>query len=177
MKCLTRTQFGNPILRQKAKPVSLSMLRSPSFKKLIADMFYTIEDIGVGLAAPQIGKSLQLAVINIHPLPHRLNVEPCQQVIINPKILNYSKQTSKNFEGCLSFEGLRAQAIRSNWVDVSYLDENGKKHIERSEGFLAQVFQHEIDHLQGTLYIDHVKDLHTMMTTEEFNKQTHKLSS
>jgi peptide deformylase len=172
---LPRTQFGNPILRLKAKRVPLKMLKTPAFKKLLDQMFFTIQDIGVGLAAPQIGKSLQLAVIDVHPLPHRPNVERYKRVIINPKILTYSKKVERGYEGCLSFDGLRAEAVRSTKLQVSYQDETGKKQTEWVDGFLAKVFQHEIDHLNGVLFIDHVHDTHTIMTTEEFNKQVKKM--
>ena len=168
MKQLPRTRFGNPILRQKAKRVSLKELQTLAMKRLIKDMFFTIEEIGVGLAAPQIEKSLQLAVINVHPLPHRPNVETFKRVIVNPKILKYSREQEAEYEGCLSFTGLRAEAHRSKRIQVSYTDEHGKKYTEWVEGFLARVFQHEIDHLNGVLFVDHVKDSHSIMTTEEF---------
>ena len=92
MKTLTlpRTQFGNPILRKKAQKVALNELRKHTFKKLIQSMFATIQDIGVGLAAPQIGKSIQLAVVDIHPLPHRPNIESFRRVIFNSYIFYYS---------------------------------------------------------------------------------------
>lgn len=175
MKLLTRTQFGNPILRKKAKRVTLEQMKTPAFKRLIKDMFFTIEEIGVGLAAPQIGQSIQLAVINVHPLPHRPDVEGFRRVIINPKILEYSKEEEGDYEGCLSFDGLRAEAYRATMVKVSYLDETGKRHVEWADGFLAKVFQHEIDHLNGVLFIDHVEDTHTVMTTEEFKRQIGKM--
>lgn len=171
MPILPRTQFGNPILRKKARRLSLQEIKTPSIKRLIKQMFLTIQEIGVGLAAPQIGKSIQLAVIDVHPLPHRPNVEPFQRVIINPKILAYSKKEQAGYEGCLSFNELRAEAYRSTRIHVRYLDEQGTSHTEWVEGFLATVFQHEIDHLNGILFIDHVKDPHTIITTEEFKKR------
>ncbi len=171
MKSLVRTQFGNPILRQTAKRVPLSMVKTAEFKRLVHQMFFTIQDIGVGLAAPQIGRSLQLAVIDIHPLPHRPNVEPFKRVLVNPKIIKQSKEKEYGYEGCLSFHGLRAEAVRSVWVEVEYYDETGKKQREKAEGFFAKVFQHEIDHLNGTLFVDRVEDSHTIMTTEEFKKR------
>lgn len=175
MNPLPRTQFGNPILRQVAKRVPLTMLKTPAFKRLVKHMFFTIQGIGVGLAAPQIGKSLQLAVIDVRPLPHRPDVEPFKRVLVNPKILHQSKEAELGYEGCLSFDGLRAEAARSCWVEVEYVDETGKKCRERAEGFIAKVFQHEIDHLNGTLFVDRVQDTRTFMTTEEFNKRKKRL--
>lgn len=171
MKILPRTQFGNPILRKKAEPVDLATINTPAFRELIKNMFFTIEEIGVGLAAPQIGTSIQLAVINIHPLPHRPTVQPFRRVIINPEITKYSQEQVSEYEGCLSFDELRAEASRSTWVEVTYFNENGEKCSERAEGFVAKVFQHEIDHLNGVLFVDRMKDTRTIMTTAEFNKR------
>ena len=171
MKSLARTQFGNPILRKKARRLTLQELKKPAFKRLIEDMFFTIQEIGVGLAAPQIGKSIQLAVINVHPLPHRRKVNSFKGVIINPRILQYSKKEEGEYEGCLSFDELRAEAHRSSKIQVEYWDEEGKKQTEWFEGFLARVFQHEIDHLNGMLFIDRVKDTRTVMTIREFTKR------
>jgi peptide deformylase len=170
MHPLPRTQFGNPILRQKAKKLSLEEISTPSFKRLIKEMFFTIQDIGIGLAAPQVGKSIQLAVIDIHPLSHRPDVELFKRVLINPKILEYSREKENGYEGCLSFDELRAETTRSKRVKVSYLDEQGTIHVEWIEGLVAKAFQHEIDHLNGVLYVDHVQDSRTIMTTKEFNK-------
>ncbi len=175
MKPLVRTQFGNPILRKKAARVPLKDLKTLAFKRLIKHMFFTIENIGVGLAAPQIGKSIQLAVIHVRPLPHRPDVELFKRVIINPKILAYSKAHEAGYEGCLSFDGLRAEASRAKRIQVSYTDEHGAKQVEWAEGFIAKVFQHEIDHLNGVLFVDRVQDSHTIMTTEEFAKQSKKM--
>ena len=125
MKPLPRTQFGNPILRRKAKRVVLKELHKPALKILIQDMFATIQDIGVGLAAPQVGKSIQLAVIDVHALSHRPKVSPYKQVIINPKIVAYSKNRESDYEGCLSCDGLRGKVPRSKEVTVEYYDEKG----------------------------------------------------
>ena len=170
MKPIHAIKFGNPILRKKAKRISLKKLGDPTFKKLIRRMFLAIQNIGVGLAAPQIGKSIQLAVIDIHSLPHRPKVKPIKRVLINPKILSFSKKCGKDYEGCLSFSELRAAALRPLWVKVSYFDENGKQRIETHKGFAAKVFQHEIDHLNGVLFVDRVRDPETIITTREYLK-------
>ena len=175
MKTLTRVQFGNPILRKRAKKIPLKQIRAAAFQRLIKEMFLTIHPIGVGLAAPQIGKSIQLIVIDIHPLPHRPNVKPYKRVIINPIILESSNKQTLGYEGCLSFEGLRAEASRPKQIHVRYYDEHGTRQEEWVNGFIAKVFQHEIDHLNGVLFIDHVKNPHTIMTTEEFKKRVGRL--
>lgn len=167
---IDKIQFGNPILRKKAKRLPLRYLKTAAAKKLIKQMFVAIEAIGVGLAAPQIGRSIQLAVINIHSLPHRSKVSALKRVLVNPKILAYSKKKEIEFEGCLSFHELRAAPARSTWVKVSYFDETGTKRIETHRGFAAKVFQHEIDHLSGILFIDRVIDPRTIITTSEYQK-------
>jgi peptide deformylase len=91
-------------------------------------------------------------------------------VLINPKIEEYSKQTYTTYEGCLSFDGLRAEVRRAKWIKATYYDEQGRLHQEKLEGFIANVFQHEIDHLNGTLFVDHLEDIKTIMTTEEFER-------
>ncbi|MBI4599292.1 peptide deformylase [Candidatus Uhrbacteria bacterium] len=171
---MSRTQFGNPILRRRAKKVALKDVHTQTFETLIARMFFTIQDIGVGLAAPQIGKSIRLAVIDVHPLPHRPDVVPYKRVIVNPKIISYSKSVESDYEGCLSCGGIWGKVPRSKSVAVEYYDEHGEKHREVVRGFLAKVFQHEIDHLNGILYVDRMTDMHTLMTAEEFNKRIRK---
>jgi len=166
MKVLSIVQFGDPVLRQKTKPMPLAQIRSSQIQKFIPLMFYTMRNIGVGLAAPQVGLPLRLAVIEIKPLDPRLEVEPFPKtVVINPTILKYSKKQSPKWEGCLSLKNVAAEAMRSNSVTVHYWDEKGKPHTQQYTGFAAQVFQHEIDHLNGILYVDRVKDIKTLVST------------
>lgn len=137
-------------------------------------MFATIQDIGVGLAASQIGKSIQLAVIDIHSLPHRPHVVPDKRVIVNPTITRYSKNKELAYEGCLSCDGLWGEVPRSEEVSIEYYDERGVKHREVARGFLAKVFQHEIDHLNGILYVDRMTDMRTLMTAQEYEKRVRR---
>jgi peptide deformylase len=167
VKALPIVQFGDPVLRTKTKPMALAQIRSVAVQKLIPLMFFTMRNIGVGLAAPQIGLPLRLAVIEVKPLRYRKEVIPFPKtVVINPTIIKYSKKQSPKLEGCLSLTGVAAEAMRSESVTVRYLDEKGKPHTETYTGFIAQVFQHEIDHLNGTLYVDRVKDIKTLIATE-----------
>lgn len=168
IKTLPIVQFGNPVLRKKTKPLTLAQIQSPEVQKLIPVMFRTMKDIGVGLAAPQIGLSLRLAVIEIKASDPRVKVEPFPKtVVINPTILSYSKKQLPQWEGCLSLRDVAAQAVRSESVVVSYVDEKGVKHKQEFKGFTAQVFQHEIDHLNGVLYVDRVKDIKTLISTDQ----------
>lgn len=167
-KVLPRTQFGNPILRTKAKAVSAAFLKTQTFKTLISQMFYTMRQAhGVGLAAPQIGKPLRLAVIKVSP--------DLRRVIVNPRITWHSKAKSLDWEGCLSFSDGRGQVPRWTAIEVRYMDENGKRVVEKHRDFAARVFQHEIDHLNGIVYVDRMPNMKTLMTRKEFLKRVAKI--
>ena len=143
MSVLPIIQLGNPILRQKAKRVNHI---SESIQKLIDDMIDTMHDAnGAGLAAPQIGKSYRLIVVGMP------DEEPF--AIINPE---YVKQAGEYEieEGCLSYSGHKGTIKRYNYVVVKGIDRNGKPIRIQAKDLLAQILQHEIDHLNGLLYID-----------------------
>lgn len=173
MKRLPRTQFGNPILKRRAKKVSPIMFGSRSLKQLIEEMFFTMRRVGgVGLAAPQIGKSLQLAVIEIKKTPIRPEVVPLEPtVVINPAILKVSNEKLDDWEGCLSLPNVRGLVPRHKNITVKYFDQSGKKHIVKLDGFQARVFQHEIDHLNGAVYVSRMQDMQNLMTTREFKRR------
>ena len=157
MKRLARTQFGDPILRKKAQSI---VSVNPFIKKLIKEMFFTMRRVGgVGLAAPQINQPLQLAVIEIKKNKIRPHVRPLlPTVIINPRILTHSKEVFSDWEGCLSFPNVRGFVPRYKEIEVGYLDELGKDKILKLNGFQARVFQHEIDHLEGVINVDKIKN-------------------
>lgn len=136
-------------------------------------MLFTMRRInGVGLAAPQIGKSIQLAVIEIRKTKTRPGIKPLQQtIVINPKILRHSKGINSYGEGCLSFDGARGIVPRYNKITLSYFDENFKKKTGRFTGYQARVFQHEIDHLNGIVYIERMTNMKDLITFEEFGKK------
>jgi peptide deformylase len=173
-------QAGDPVLRQPAKPVSLQEIRSSSIRRLVESMKETMRDApGVGLAAPQVGHGLQLAVIEDRPeymkdwSPEQLaererNPVPFH-VIINPKLTLIGETQSEFFEGCLSMEGLMALVPRARQVRVECLDQSGKPKVIEACGWYARILQHEIDHLNGALYIDRMSS-RTMMTVENYNQ-------
>ncbi|MEK7570048.1 MAG: peptide deformylase [Patescibacteria group bacterium] len=173
MKLLQKTQFGNPILRKKAAIVNLQKVKTIKFQQLIANMFFTMrESQGVGLAAPQINQPWQLAVIEIQKSTVRPQVNPlAPQVIINPKITRYSRKVAYDWEGCLSLDGVRGLVPRSTEITVRYYDALGKLQVKKFTGFQARVFQHEIDHLNGVVFVDRMKDMKTLMTVSEFRKR------
>jgi len=161
-------QTGEPVLRQTARPLTAVEIAHPAIQELIGQMRDTMRDApGVGLAAPQVGLAIQLAVIEdradylngITPelLAQRERQPVPFRVLINPVIVERSEETVEFFEGCLSVAGFSALVKRSRRVAVQYLDEHAQlQHLEAS-GWFARILQHEIDHLQGVLYIDRME--------------------
>jgi peptide deformylase len=179
MNILPRTQFGDPILRKKAKKVSFSLFRTRKGKQLVKRMMYTMHRApGVGLAAPQIGLPIALAVMEIWGTPSLKKKNLLKKegpiVLINPKIIRYSKEKVYDWEGCLSCSSICGLVPRSKEITVKYYNEQGKKVIEKVVGHWARIFQHEIDHLNGILYIDRMDDMKTLMTTKELKKKLEK---
>ena len=151
MAILRVTKYGEPILRQKLKPVEFAKI-APQLPQLLKDMEETCVAVhGVGLAANQIGLPLRLAVIL---LPGQNEEDPpTRYVIINPEIIAKNGEKLEE-EGCLSLPGLWAEVTRATDVTLRYMDENGKQQTKRARGLLAKAFQHEVDHLDGKLFID-----------------------
>lgn len=170
LRVLPRTLFGNPILREKAKHVSRARIQNADLQELIRLMFYTLRRVGgVGLAAPQIGESLQLAVIALKENPIRPNIAPIPKtVIINPRIISTSGELIDDWEGCLSLPGVRGLVPRHKSIKVEYTDNKGEWQTAEYSGFTARVFQHEIDHLVGTVYVDQMPDMQSLMAEREF---------
>lgn len=174
-KMLKRTQFGNPVLRQVAKRVGLNEIASEPIQDLIADMWHTLisKKLGIGLAAPQVGKSLAVAVIAIRPTELRPKIEPFDAVFINPEIVETRGRRKALWEGCISSGSggkadLFGKALRYSEVVVKYYDETGQQRTKTLTGLPAQVAQHEIDHLNGVLFVDRVRDTETYMTYSEY---------
>ena len=162
-------KMGNPVLREIAEDFSPKEILSEETQSLVEDMWDSMEAAGgIGLAAPQIGISKQLAVIRLQEQSDRYpDMKDSEDfVIFNPKITILDKTEQGFWEGCLSIPGLRGYVERPRNIRVDYLDEDAKpKSIEIDE-FLATVFQHEIDHLIGRLYVDRMKDI-TNLTYED----------
>lgn len=161
-------QTGEPVLRQAARALTVDEILYPAIQELIVHMRDTMRDApGVGLAAPQIGLGIQLAVVEdraeyltgIAPeiLASRERQSVPFMVLINPTIVEYSEETAEFFEGCLSVAGFSALVKRSRRVAVEYLDERGQPRRVEASGWLARILQHEIDHLRGSLYIDRME--------------------
>ena len=169
-------QAGDPVLREQSRPLTRKEISSPSTQLLIEMMRTTMREApGVGLAAPQIGKSIQLAVIEDRAeYLNRLSADALAEyqraaipfhVIINPKLTILDKSPATFFEGCLSVEGYQAIVDRALKVRVECLNERGEEVTINAHGWHARILQHEIDHLNGKLYIDRMKT-RTLTTTE-----------
>jgi peptide deformylase len=161
-------QAGDPVLRQRARPLSAEEITGSEIQQLIEEMREAMRTApGVGLAAPQIGRSLQLAVIEDRAEYHKdIARDQLREkerkpvpfyVLINPEIVRRSEEYRIFFEGCLSLGGFCAMVPRSVSVTVNYLNEHGARRSLEATGWHARIIQHEVDHLQGALYIDRMQ--------------------
>jgi peptide deformylase len=177
---LRRIVFGNPILRQPTQRLSKEAMTSEEIRQLIANMHYTVEKkkYGVGLAAPQVGRSVALSVIGIKPTPTRPELEPFSMVLINPEIIATHGRRVPLWEGCISCgtgsNTLYAKVPRYKKVTLRWHDETAGQHTRTFEGFTAHVIQHEVDHLNGIVFVDRVKDPTTYMMATEYRKRIMK---
>ena len=158
-------QAGHPVLRESAREVDKDQVQSADIQRLISTMVEVMRDApGVGLAAPQIGVPLRVIVLEDRPeymerqpperLAERERTPLPLRVIINPELELLGSATATFFEGCLSVVGYMALVERRLEVEVRGLDEHGKGVRWRTRGWPARILQHEVDHLDGTLYVD-----------------------
>ncbi len=161
--------LGDRVLRQPAKRVSKV---DDKLRTLITQMLQTMYSAdGIGLAAPQIGVNKQLIVIDCE----YDDPDSPPLVLINPKILRSSQQTCGSDEGCLSVPGVYLEVVRPEAIEVSYKDENGKPQKLQASELLARVIQHEMDHLNGVMFVDRVEN--DLALTEELKKKGFALSA
>jgi peptide deformylase len=175
---------GDPVLRKKARPLTPEEIRSAHIQNLIAYMRDTMHDApGVGLAAPQVGQSLRLAVIEDRADYHK-NLSEADlkererkpvpfQVIINPQIELLTPPDMSFHEGCLSLPGFMAVVPRARKVRVTCLDEHAKPRTIEASGWYARILQHEIDHLHGHIYIDRMQS-ETFSTLDNYQRHQKK---
>lgn len=163
--------YGSPVLRQVAKEIERDY---PELEQLIADMFETMyASDGMGLAAPQIGKSIRLFIMDLTPLEdEEPSLKDFKKVFINAKIIEYGGEIWTMNEGCLSFPKLREDVDRKNMIRIQYYDENWKYHDEKFEGYKARVIQHEYDHVNGVLFIDLIPPLRKKLIKGKLNDIT-----
>jgi peptide deformylase len=173
MAVLEIVTVGDPVLRERARELSLDELRSDEVQRLIDDMIDTKRAAhGAGIAANQVGHAVRVAVVEVEPGNPRYPYKPPVEltVIVNPEIEPVEDELFAVNEGCLSVPGLRGDVDRHVNVRVRYLDRHGKPHEEVRRGLTAGTFQHEVDHLDGVLFLDRVRDPSTFSTWEQFDR-------
>jgi len=150
--------YGHPVLREVSKPVEQPF---DGLKELVGLMFEAMyESEGVGLAAPQIGKNIQLVVIDADPVGE--SFPECvgrKMVLVNPEVEILDGEEISRSEGCLSLPGISEKVPRVEHIRLRWLDENFQPHDEEISGFLARIVQHECDHLDGIVFIDHISGI------------------
>jgi peptide deformylase len=154
--------FGQPLLRQVASPIDKNY---PDLTQLISNMYETMYSAnGVGLAAPQIGLSIRLIVVDTKPFGNDYpDGKNFKEVIINPIILEYSGNDRTFNEGCLSVPEIREDVIRKEIIVMEYYDQDFNFHSKEFSGICSRVLQHEYDHLEGILFVDKVSPLKKML--------------
>jgi peptide deformylase len=163
----------NPVLRQKAKKVSRL---TPAIQKLLDDMTETMRQApGIGLAGPQVGALQRVIVVEVLKDDEYPDMQYGFYQLVNPEIVRISNDVEEGLEGCLSIPGYTADVERFVAVEVRALDRSGKPVKIKARGFLARVLQHEIDHLDGVLYLDRLtspEKLHKIPEQEDMQAET-----
>lgn len=160
--------YGQPVLRKVAEDIAPDY---PGLKELIQNMFETMDRAdGVGLAAPQVGLPIRVVVIDLDVLSEDFpEYKGFRKAYINAHILEVSGEEVSMEEGCLSLPGIHESVKRGDKIRVKYLDEELVEHEEVVEGYLARVMQHEFDHLEGKMFIDHLSPLRKQMIKGKLN--------
>lgn len=165
-------QVGHPILQSPAK--SVENIAARGVQDLIDDMLATVEDMnGAGIAATQVYRNARIFIMASKPsprYPHAPEMEPL--AVINPEVQEASEEKITDWEGCLSIPGIRAKVPRHQKISVSYFTREGEKVTTEYEGFLARVFQHEMDHLEGRTLFNHVDNPLDIYSEKEYLRTT-----
>ena len=173
MTVLPIVTVGDPVLRERAPEVTAEELRSDAVQRLIDDLIETKRAAnGAGIAANQVGETVRVAVVEVEAdnprYPYKPAVPLC--VLVNPVLEPVGEATVEINEGCLSVPDLRGTLDRYEAVRVRYIDREGAEHDEVRRGLTAGTFQHEVDHLDGILFLDRVRDPTTFSTWEQFDR-------
>jgi peptide deformylase len=148
--------YGDPVLKKVAKDVEKNKV---DVRKLAEDMFETMHNAhGVGLAAPQIGMSLRLFVVDASPLDDEA-LKDFKKVFVNPTMIEEKGDEWPYEEGCLSIPGIRSEVMRPERVKLHYFDEDWKEHTKVFTGMAARIIQHEYDHIEGVLFLDYLSSI------------------
>lgn len=169
--------YGDPVLKKVADEIDQSY---PELEGLIANMFETMyHAAGVGLAAPQIGLPIRMFVVDGAPFaekdedeeddPKAIGMENFKKVFINPEILSEEGKEWGFHEGCLSIPKIREEVFRKEKITINYFDENWVEYTETYDGYAARIIQHEYDHIEGTLFTDHLSALKRRLLTKKLS--------
>lgn len=164
--------LGHPELRRVAEPLDPEALTSDAWQRFIDDLVATMRHAnGAGLAATQVGVQARIVALEVgdnprYPYKPRIPLT----LAVNPVLTPLGQATFENVEGCLSVPGLRGRVTRHRRVHVAWLDRHGTSHEAEVEGLTAGTWQHECDHLDGTLFVDRVTDPHTLTTWENYHR-------
>ena len=173
MSLLKIARLGHPVIRGSAEPVTLEELKSEAIQRLIDDMVETMRDAdGVGIAAPQVHVAKRIIVIEVvvdNPrYPKQMEIP--LTIIVNPEILSHSSDLLESWEGCLSVPDLRGRVPRWASLKVKGWDRHGSPVAFETRDFFARVVQHEVDHLDGRVYLDRLPDLSTLSFLREWQR-------
>ncbi|MEP0803746.1 peptide deformylase [Funiculus sociatus] len=164
-------QLGNPILRQQAQ--NIENVRDERIQKLIDNLISTVAQAnGVGIAAPQVAQSYRLFIVASRPNPRYPNAPEMEPTaILNPRVIGHSEEVVKGWEGCLSIPGIRGLVPRYREIEVEYTSRNGKLQRREFTNFVARIFQHENDHLDGIVFLDRLESTRDIITEQEYQQQ------
>jgi peptide deformylase len=165
--------MGDPVLRVPAEDIPVDQITTEETQTLIQDMLESMNELGgIGIAGPQLGISKKVALIDLSCIQDEDEEEQDGVLaIINPKMTVLDENVQGFWEGCLSVPGLRGFVERPRKIKIEYYDQDGKEKTLVAEDFLATVFQHELDHLFATLYVDRIKDTKLLVFEETFGMQ------
>jgi peptide deformylase len=163
-------QLGHPVLREPAKPIVFPI--ADEVRTLIDDMLATLRDAnGVGIAGPQVYEPARLFIVAPRPNPRYPDApEMAPEVVINPEIIDRSDELVKGWEGCLSIPGLRGIVPRHRRIRARYWTVEGAEVNREFEDFVARIFQHEEDHLNGVVFLDRLESTRDLITEKEYQK-------
>ena len=171
MGILKVAEMGNPVLRQVADAVAPEEIQDPGFQDFIDDMVETMfEYDGVGLAAPQVHESTRVIVIRKSRGDDEEEGGPPALVLANPELEEIGDSREVDWEGCLSIPEIRGRVPRPAHIGVKALDRNGRAISFEAQGYPGRVIQHEVDHLDGVLFLDRMDDMASLTFLEEFRR-------
>ena len=172
----TIIKLGNPVLRQQSQVIE--NINDPTIQQLLDELLTTVITAnGVGIAAPQIAQSYRLFIVASRPnarYPHAPEMQPT--AMINPRIIAHSQEIVKGWEGCLSVPGIRGLVPRYQRINVEYYDRFGNLQQQELTDFVARIFQHEYDHLEGLVFLDRVENSQDLICEEEYQKLMEQIS-